>query len=239
MNEKDIGEIKEIISEVHKSENPGWLRLTEKILIPILLGFISIILGLVSWNTNVSLKELEEAKYESDSIATFRNFQLDLMQLFYKDITSDQKSKRRNAGNLLALMDSSLERKISSMNWKIEQTLEDSTAKTASFISLNNYLLHNSSVRIYYAESAKKRAAEIDSLLNARGADSKLTGDIKTISSNELKTNQIVYFNTSQIRYCNIVAALFGEEKIGEKWLIRESSVANSYTDYFKIYVAQ
>lgn len=249
MTPQEEQEFKKLVTEAIREDRPGWIAVLEKIIIPIILGLSTVVLGIVGWKSNETGLKLTAGKQrldsinavkvqKQDSLVSDRNFQLDLMKRYSEDISSGDENRRINANFLIRLMDSAFAKKVLSFPWGSSYTKKDGViySKQGSDIvkSQSDILLAFSNIKVYYSDMSKQSMAQkIDTLLRSHGAQSSTS-----VPKFRLTKNQIVYYNISQLNYCKAVQDLLQKNNYGN-FEIRESSGASPNIDHFKIYVAQ
>ena len=233
--------LKEIITEALQKETPKWLTVSEKLVIPTLLGLATLFIAYFSYSVQknqVDIANLQivqdsinfKRSKQLDSLVFHKNYQLKLVELFYNDLTSNNSDKNTNALNLLALMDDSLQKQLSVIPWIIK----DSIAGKDFVDERKDLILSASNIKVLSRSISRNTAAEINDLLVKNGAKAIDSGDPVGYT---LSKNEIVYYSTRHINQCIAVQLLLSQNGYGN-FPIRRSSGAHEGNDYFKIYVA-
>lgn len=249
MTSQEKQELKETIKQALKAEKYDWLSIAERLIVPVLLGIATVALGINSCNKDKAELNLSEIKQkqdsvnakraeERDSIKSTRDFQLNLVKLYSENISSVDSTKFKNAKNLIYLMDSSFAVKILSRPWYsyIEKTGDPVYSKQGrDLVTIQkDILLRYSDIKVYYKDPVLSKAKSINSLLQINGATSNVLKPDYALSND----NQIVYYNVTQLNFCQAVQDLLRKNNFGE-FKIRPSSGQSSTIDHFKIYVVQ
>ncbi len=120
---------------------------------------------------------------------------------------------------------------------KKEQSIVTKTTKDISGI-INKYnsekSLSDCRLKVYFLPKTESKAKEINDLLKSKGATTDYR--IPKYSIEEVVHNEIVYYNETQIIYCEKVQSFLKKEGYGD-FNIRISTGANATYTHFKIYV--
>lgn len=100
----------------------------------------------------------------------------------------------------------------------------------------SDFFLLNSTVKIYSINSVSDKAKQVDNVLKSKGVDSQNSGSPDGYTLNNVKQNQIVYYNNDQYQKCQAVQSLLKDKGLGT-FIIRPSSGFGYKTEHFKIYL--
>lgn len=240
MDNKEKEKLKSLISEVFGQSNPRWVIVSEKIIIPVVLGLSTFFIAWATLQLQQNQVDLvgiqakkDSANFErtnhQDSILFHKNYQLKLVELFYNDLTSIDSNKSRNALNLLALMDPSLQNELKLIPWHIK----DTSVSSVFYDESKEFLLESSNIKIYSNDLDNANAIEINELLTTYQAQSAFLG---IPDGYNITKNEIVYYSSRHWNQCVAVQLLLSQNKFGN-FPIRKSSGANEKNTYFKVYV--